>query len=341
MQNQTIGVGVIGLGIMGRGYTQVYSDDARTCVIAVADAVPQALQSIQQQHRIPLATTDYRQLVTHPQVDLVVVTTPHCDHFPMVMAALHAGKHVLCEKPLAVNADEARQMVELAETKQRSLFVGLNMRTSASFRTVQAAIKAGRIGKPFMARIAFLGNEITRMNDPHNWKGSFDKAGGGVLLDGGYHVIDIMNMLFGKPNHVRGVCSRSVVQAANKAEDNAIITMSYDGGLLGEVTASFTVLGENSNGEATLRLRLEVFGTAGNISAEYYSHDGKGWQVILSTADRSINLPIEPFEPSALPTHFIDCLVTGATPVVTAADALSVQEIVDQLYEANSLVAVG
>jgi predicted dehydrogenase len=187
-----------------------------------------------------------------------------------------------------------------------------------------------------MARISYLGNETKRMNDPNNRKGSYDKAGGGVLLDGGYHVLDLMNMYFGEPNQVRGVCSRAVVQATNKAEDNAIVTMAYDNGLLGEVTASFTVLGENSKGEATLRLRVDIFGTEGCLWAEYYSHNNLGWQVKLSTGDETIDLPVEPYEPSSLPTHFIDCLTNNTEPIVTAEDALRVQQIVDTVYEQNA-----
>jgi predicted dehydrogenase len=341
MSSKSIGVGVIGLGIMGRGYVQAFTEDPRTRVVAIADAIPGPLQAMQKEHDLPVATTDYHQLITHPDVDLVVVSTPHCDHFPMVIAALQAGKHVICEKPLAVNAEQAKQMIDLAEECQRQLFVGLNMRAVAQLQTVKKALDAGRIGRPFMARIAYLGNETKRMNDPNNWKGSYDKAGGGVLLDGGYHVIDIMNMFFGQPHQVSGVCSRAVVQASNKAEDNAIITMAYDHGLLAEVTASFTVLGENSKGEATLRLRVDVFGTQGCLWAEYYSHSGLGWQIKLSTGDDTIDLPVEPYEPSSLPKHFIDCLTSGAQPIVTAADALRVQQIVDTIYQQNTPAEVG
>jgi len=263
---------------------------------------------------------------------MIVVGTPHFLHHQMVLDALEAGKDVICEKPLAMNEEQAREMIDKAKAMNKRLFVGLNMRTNAGFRTVEKALNEGTIGKVFLARISYLGHEIERLQDPNHWKGTLDKAGGGILLDGGYHVIDIMNMLFGEPKEVKAMCSKGVVQAENKGEDNAILLLEYPENILGEVTASFTVKGEKSKQEPTLGLRLDVFGTAGSISTQYYSHDGLGWRTTLVSDDEATELPLEPFSPDNLPTHFIDCLVGGQPPIVTAEDALNVQKIVDKAY---------
>jgi predicted dehydrogenase len=193
-------------------------------------------------------------------------------------------------------------------------------------------MEKGKIGRPFLARIFYMGHEVERMQDPNNWKGTKDKAGGGVLLDGGYHVIDIMNMLFGLPQEVKGVCSKSVIDVPNKSEDNAILLVKYADNMFAEISASFTIKFQNSKKNPTLGIRLEVYGTEGSIWTEYLADPVAGWQTTLVSDDKKTHIPDQPFTPDNLPLHFIDCIVNGTEPIVTAEDALRVHEIVDDVY---------
>jgi predicted dehydrogenase len=333
-----LGVGIIGLGVIAGGYLELSQKDPRLKLAALADASQAAVDQTVAKFPAPLATTDYHALISSDTVDLVVVGTPHFLHHPMVIEALRAGKDVICEKPLAITAAEAEEMIDVARVCGRRLFVGLNMRTNPAFRTVQRAMQSGRLGDVFLARVCYLGHEIERMLDPKNWKGSIDKAGGGVLLDGGYHVIDVMNMLMGKPESVTAVCKRSVITTPNKAEDNAVVLLTYPGNRIGEVTASFTIKNQMSKQEPTLRLRLEAYGTEGSIWTEYCSHNGMGWVTTQVCDDREEQIPVEPFEPDYIARHYIDCLVDGIEPIVSAEDALEVQRIVDQAYRQSGIL---
>ena len=330
--------GVIGAGVISGAYLENYAKDPRTEVVGIADTNGDLLGKAAKTYGIEQATDDYRELLENKKIDIIVVATPHFLHHPMVMDALEAGKDVLCEKPLAMNAAQAEEMIGKAKAKGKRLFVGLNMRTGAGFRTVEKVIQSGKIGRPFLSRISYFGHELERMQDPQHWKGSKDGAGGGVLLDGGYHVIDIMNMFFGEPQDVMAVCCKCVIKTENKCEDNAVLLIKYSEEMIGEVAASFTIKNARSKQEPTLRLRLEVYGTEGSVWAEYYSHDDLGWQTTLVSGDKSSQIPLQPFVPENIQLHFVDCLLDGTTPIVTAEDALRVHRIVDAAYAQSGIL---
>lgn len=325
--------GLIGLGAIAGAYLETYRGDRRVELAALADTNEMLLRETAKRYEVPKTYTDWRRLVEDEPLDVVIVATPHFLHQPMVLAALEAGKHVICEKPLAMNTTEAQAMIDAADRAGRQLLVGLNMRTVGGFRSIERLIRSGRLGKIFLARIAYLGHEVERMLDPMNWKCSLDKAGGGILLDGGYHVIDVMNMLFGKVERVQGRCRQFVIDNPAKGEDNALVTLEYESGVLAEVTASFTIKLEESKQHPTLGLRLEVYGSEGSAWVE--SRMPGGWRGRLIAEDTEQPLELESFQPDNIQRHFIDVLAEGAEPLVTAHDALAVQGIVDEVYAQN------
>ena len=335
--NLPIKIGIIGLGIASGGYLENYSKDPRTKIVGVADACEELLEKVSNQYNPKYVIKDYKELLSKDDIDLIVVATPHFLHHQMVIDSLKAGKDVICEKPLAMNAKQAEQMAETSKKTGKRLFVGLNMRTCNAFRTVQRLIKEGKIGKPFMAKIAYLGHEIDRLSDPNNWKGIWEKAGGGILVDGGYHVIDIMNMLFGEPKEIKALCGKCVVKTENKCEDNALIVMKYSDDFLAEITASFTVKGPCSKKEPTLGLELDVYGSEGSVSAKMFSHNGSGWQVSLVCDDKEGQIELDEFKPDNLSLHFIDCLTEGIEPIASPEDAVKVHKIVDEVYQQNNV----
>ena len=177
-----------------------------------------------------------------------------------------------------------------------------------------------------------MGHEIPRLKDPDNWKGTKAKAGGGVLLDGGYHVIDVMNMLFWSPTGIKAVSGQYVVKNADNGEDNALLLFEYPADLACVVSGSFTTKFANSKKGSTLAIRLEVYGTEGSIWAEYLADPKEGWQINLISSDEKQKIETIPYKPENLPVHFLDCIIDGTDPVVTAEDALKVHEIVDKVY---------
>jgi predicted dehydrogenase len=197
-----VGIGIIGFGGIARaahapGYRKV-SD--RCEIVGVADIDPAALAEAKgDRWNIPLGFADYRELLALPEIDAISVCTPNYMHKDPTIAALAAGKHVLCEKPMAINATEAKEMLAAATAAGKKLQIGYNSRFGASAQCARRAVDAGELGEVYYARAHAL-----RRRGVPGW-GVFtqkDKQGGGPLIDIGVHITDLTLWLMGHPKPV-------------------------------------------------------------------------------------------------------------------------------------------
>src|SRR5437016_9441369 len=165
-------------------------------------------------------------------VDAVYVATPVFLHGPQTIQALGAGKHVLCEKPMAMNLAEAASMVEAAEKNGRLLGVAYYRRTYPKVQRAAELIRQGAIGQPVMA-FATCHGPMPTDGGKRSWLVDPVKAGGGPLYDIASHRIDLFNYFFGRPETVRACLSNAVHQTA--VEDSATVLIKYPSGLHGIV----------------------------------------------------------------------------------------------------------
>jgi 1,5-anhydro-D-fructose reductase (1,5-anhydro-D-mannitol-forming) len=176
--------------------------------------------------------TNLNEALADSAVDAVYVATPVALHAPQTVAALNASKHVLCEKPMAMNLHEARVMAAAARNAERLLGIAYYRRTYPKVHRAKELMAQGVIGKPVLAEIQshdwFANEDGTR-----GWLLDPRLAGGGALYDIGSHRIDILNFFFGKPIRVTG--QRSNVVHHHEVEDSATILIEYDNGLRGIV----------------------------------------------------------------------------------------------------------
>jgi predicted dehydrogenase len=165
-------------------------------------------------------------------VHAVYVATPVFLHAPQTIQALRAGKHVLCEKPMAMNEAEARSMLRTASETGKTLGVAYYRRSYPKVQRARALLDAGAIGTPVFAELTchdwFDGRDSSRA-----WLVDPVKAGGGPLFDIGSHRIDVLNFLFGQPQRVSGHLSNAVHHYA--VEDNATVMIDYEDGVRGVV----------------------------------------------------------------------------------------------------------
>jgi 1,5-anhydro-D-fructose reductase (1,5-anhydro-D-mannitol-forming) len=164
-------------------------------------------------------------------IDAVYVGTPVFLHAPQTIQSLRAGKHVICEKPMAMNEIEARSMVQAAEQSGRTFGVAYYRRCYPKVQRAKQLLEAGAIGKPVFAELT---NHMW-FDGTGNRGWLFDpaKAGGGPLFDIASHRIDVLNFLFGQPLHATGQLSNVVHRYA--VEDNATVMIEYANGLRGIV----------------------------------------------------------------------------------------------------------
>ena len=175
------------------------------------------------------ATLD--EALADPAIDAVYVGTPVFLHAPQTIQSLRAGKHVLCEKPMAMNEAEARTMLQAAEASGKTLGVAYYRRSYPKVQRAKQLLEAGAIGKPVIAELtchSWFDGEGSR-----SWLVDPAKAGGGPLFDIASHRIDVLNFLFGQPQRVSGQLSHVVHHYP--VEDNATVMIEYPNGVRGVV----------------------------------------------------------------------------------------------------------
>jgi 1,5-anhydro-D-fructose reductase (1,5-anhydro-D-mannitol-forming) len=169
--------------------------------------------------------------LTNPAIDAVYVATPVFLHAPQTMQALRAGKHVICEKPMAMNEAEAGTMVRVAEESGKAFGVGYYRRSYPKVQRAKELLEAGAIGKPVFAELT--NHMWFDATGNRGWLFDPTKAGGGPLFDIASHRIDVLNFLFGQPLRAAGQLSNVVHHYA--VEDNATVMIEYAGGVRGMV----------------------------------------------------------------------------------------------------------
>lgn len=201
MSKRMLRIGIIGAGgIAQSSHMPGYRSMPDLCeIVAVCDSNPDTAKIAAQKFDVPKSYDDWRDLASDPEIDAVSVATPNALHRDPTVACLKAGKHVLCEKPLAMNADEAREMCRAAKESGRILQVALQQRFTGQMRFMHDFIAKGHMGWIYYARAQAL-----RRRGVPAWGVFIDKEkqGGGPLIDIGVHILDMTLFLMGYPKPV-------------------------------------------------------------------------------------------------------------------------------------------
>ena len=206
-------------------------------VTAIMSANPERAAQYAVKHGIAKSTSTLKELVDAKEVDAVYVSTTNELHRDQVFAAAAAGKHVLCEKPLALTLTDARAMV--VECRKHGVVMGTNhhLRNAATHRAMREAIKAGRIGKPLFARVF---HSVYLPPHLQGWRIQRPEAGGGVMLDITVHDADTLRfVLDDEPTSVVAMTSHSGMSKAG-LEDGAMGVIRFSSGLLAQFHDGFT-----------------------------------------------------------------------------------------------------
>ena len=274
---QTFGVGIIGFGFMGRTHAYghvnlpLFYDPApcRTRLVGVATSRPETAEAARQAAGFEFATVDWRALIERPDIDIIHVCTPNKFHKEQVLAALAAGKHIYCDKPLCRNREEAKAIEAALPAAGVTHQMALHNRFFPATLRAKAMVEEGFLGDILSLRAAYLHSGSVDPNAPLKWKLDSDLAGGGVLLDLGSHVLDLVEHLVGQVSVLdcrtriaypeRPFSDDPTRFARVTAEDAAFLTVRTTNGALGHIEASKIGTG------AVDELRFEIDGSRGAL----------------------------------------------------------------------------
>ncbi|MFK0030884.1 MULTISPECIES: Gfo/Idh/MocA family protein [Streptomyces] len=286
----TLGVGMVGYAFMGAAHSQGWRTAGRVfdlpltpVMAAVCGRDPAAVRAAARRHGWAEAETDWRALIARDDVQLVDICTPGDSHAEIAIAALEAGKHVLCEKPLANTVAEAEAMVEAADrARERGqlAMVGFNYRRVPALAFARRLVASGRLGTLRHVRVTYLQDWITDPEFPLVWRLRKERAGSGALGDLGAHIVDLAQHLTGE--HLAGVSALTETFVKERPLPGAAhgLSAAADGAGRGPVTVDDAALftgrlasGALASFEVTRvaagrknALRIELNGALGSLS---------------------------------------------------------------------------
>lgn len=256
MSGDEIGFGVIGLGqIYQLAHSLAFREGGGGRAVAVCD-LDESLVAEEARVLGAAGYTDYRALLEDDAVEAVDIVLPHNLHYTIAHEALEAGKHVLVEKPMTVDAADSLELIELAHSKGLTFTVNENTRFIAAYLEAAELLGDGVIGEPTLVRTLISGSELERLSNPQLWKGRLDGSCGGAIIDAGAHSFYLLKWMFGEIDSLQGRQER--LAAGSQVEDWAIVTGCLASG--GMFSTEFTFMSGGPWNE-----RLEIHGTQGLI----------------------------------------------------------------------------
>ena len=212
-QKKQLRIGLLGFGAMGRTHTWAVQNipffygntDFEATTVGLCTTSLQKASPLAREFGIPFATDCEDELINDPEIDIIDICTPNVFHYQTLKKAILAGKHVLCEKPLCITAEQAAEIAALPKKDGQILGMVFNNRYLAPILRAKQLIDEGRLGRILSFSGSYLHNSAADPHRPAGWKQDKSVCGGGVLFDLGSHVIDVISHLCGKIEAVSGL----------------------------------------------------------------------------------------------------------------------------------------
>lgn len=283
LNKQNIGVGVVGTGFIGPAHVEALRRNGIQ-VLGLAENTPERAQAKAAELGIPRAYTSFESLIADPEIHVVHLATPNVLHFPYAKAALLAGKHVVCEKPLAITSAQSAELVSLASEKHLANAVNFNIRMYPMVQHARSLVQSGEIGELFILQGSYLQDWLLFETD---WNWRLEPGDGGTLRavgDIGSHWLDLMTFITGlrveevfadfmtfhktrkKPARPVETFTGKLLQPSDYidqpiyTEDYATIILHYENGVRGIVSVAQVCSGRKN------RLFFEINGSKSSLA---------------------------------------------------------------------------
>jgi len=330
-------VGIIGAGSISAYHIKGYQACPDAKVTAICSGHIETAQARAEEFGIPKVYADYREILNAPDIDAVSIVTPTFTHRQMVLDALAAGKHVLCEKPPCLTVAEVEECNRAAELSGKLLMYGFVCRHFGHMKYLKQFVDSGKMGEIYYADL----NRTKCCVKRRGWFNNKDLAGGGDLFDGAIHEIDSALYLMGYPKlkSIKGyttnihnalpylVAGETPVERTTESAACAMVTF--------ENGACLRVQSGNAFLTADEKCSIELCGTKAGAMAHVFKQELK--LVALDENDHLVESHPE-LDNSSTPhdrqiAHFVDCCLNGTECIVKPWQAVEVMKILCAMYE--------
>jgi len=318
-----LGFAVIGCGRMGKRRAKAITQNPKSELVCVIDNDIERAETLAKELNCDFYK-DYEEISKKDEIDAVVVSVPNRYHAEISIKCMEAGKHVFCEKPMAVTPKEAELMVETALKKEVFLKAGSNVRFFQNIEKAKELIDRGLIGDLIFAR-GWIGHQGWNLK-PDSWFTVPELIGGGTLIDNSCHLIDIIRWFMGEIKECIGYATTLLHQIPKALEDNAV-------GILIGMKDEFALI-HSSWTEWNGYLYVEFYGEKGAI---YVDNRGNEAKTIIKMKDGETKF----FDYSKEPKisfkkeidDFISSIINGRQPLPSGYDGMRIVQIINGLYQ--------
>ncbi|MBQ8182485.1 MAG: Gfo/Idh/MocA family oxidoreductase [Clostridia bacterium] len=344
---KTLKAAVIGVGSISYEHINGYIKNPNVELYAFCDINEKQLKLMAEKFNVPeercFADKD-EMFKALPEIDIVSVTTWNSAHAECTIAALNAGKDVICEKPMAMNTAQANAMLDAAKKNGKHLQIGFVRRYGNDADIMRDFINADKFGDIYYAKATYL----RRNGNPGGWFGDKSRSGGGPLIDLGVHVIDLSRYLCGNPKpvsvygatfqklynrpNIKGGKGYNSVSAGENdicdVEDLATALIRFDNGLVLSVEASFSLNIKNPEGN------IQFFGTkaGAKLDPQVEIFTDENGHLIDISFNKDTGLSFDGLFCREI-DHFVDCVLNGTPCKAPAEDGVEIMKILDAIYE--------
>jgi predicted dehydrogenase len=331
-----VGVGLVGAGFVAEMHGAALELVPEARILGVAATSTASAAKFASKRNIPAHYSDYRSLLEDEAIDVISVALPNHLHREVVVAAASAGKHVICEKPLARTLAEADEMIAACKEAGVLLMYAEELCFAPKYVRAKELVDEGALGRVFMVQ------QGEQHFGPHaDWFWDIERSGGGVLMDMGCHAVEFCRWIYDKPavESVTAELGTYVHTDRTVGEDHAIATVRFEGNRIGLVETSWAKRGGMDD-------RAEIIGSGGVAYIDLlrgsgiptYSEGGYGYAVEKAPDTRGWTFAMfEELWNYGFPQemrHFTECVQHSQEPLETGADGRAVLEIVYAMYRA-------
>ncbi|MGB6121905.1 MAG: Gfo/Idh/MocA family oxidoreductase [Bacteroidota bacterium] len=320
--------GIIGCGLFAeKAIIPAIKRSTNAELVGLQKRSEEAARAMAAKHDVPLAFTTPSELVAHNDIDAVFIASANGAHLAETVVAAEAGKHVMVEKPMAVNAREAEQMVTVCEQRNVKLSVAHMIRMSPHARRMREIVRSGMLGPITYARADFIYDARLSHRD---WLLDRRMAGGGPVFDVGVHCLDTLRFVL-DDEVVSAKAELEPKPTADRTEEVAEIALRFSRGTIGAIHCSYRA--------PIRRKQFEVVGEDAILSASDFTIGETTLPLTVSVGRN--DEPADPkVEQVAVPnlyveeiTHFSDCILTDREPLLSGQNGLANQRILDQVLQ--------